>query len=105
MRRSYLSAILGLALAIASCSADDLSKASEVQAKADRALPLGSEQAIVERELKKLGIGATFDKFQSRYQGIIRSPSTGRHAILVYVYLDSHSKVSKVEAIDSFTGP
>jgi glucokinase len=85
--------------------AADIPNAKEVEARLKPAVPTGSSRMVIEKALQQQGLAATYDSFTRRYQGIIRSPSTERHAVVVYVYLDSEDKSSKLEVRDSYTGP
>ena len=104
MKQFLLSTAAPTAIMLASCVALDLPTPAQVQVKITAAVPIGSSKATVDEALRSIGMTATFDRHLHRYQGIIRSQATDRHAILFYVYLDSQGLVSEVEAIDSFTG-
>jgi hypothetical protein len=103
MKHFLFSTAAPIGILLASCVAPDLPTPAEVQVKISAAVPVGSSKATVDAALKAIGMTATFDRLLQRYQGIIRSQKTDRHAILFYVYLDSQGLVSKVEAVDSFT--
>ena len=67
------------------------------------ALDSGDEAAEIESALSSLGISFSRDRFQGRYQGVIRHPSSNFHAIRIHIYVDEENKFRSIEVNDSFT--
>lgn len=95
------------ALALVGCAdANDAIKAKEVQANLESSLAIGASRNEVEAVLGRLNIDHSYDKYASRYQGIIRNAGGPMdHAIVVYVYMNQDGKLTRVEAHDSYVGP
>jgi hypothetical protein len=102
----FLSTIV-LALALVGCSdASDVTKADDVEKQLNATLKVGASINEVESTLGRLNIEHSFDKYASRYQGIIRNTGGPMdHAVVVYVYMDDNGKLTMVETHDSYTGP
>lgn len=66
-------------------------------------LDVGDGAQKIESALTSLDISYSWDRFQNRYQGIIRHPSSSFHAITIYVYVDEQRNFKAVEVNDSFT--
>jgi len=105
MNRPLVTVILVLALY--GCSnAPEVIRAADIQNQLSSSLQDGSTRADVEAALDKLHIGYSFDKYASRYHGIIRNAGGPMdHAVVVYVYVDKDGRFTRLEARDSYTGP
>lgn len=75
----------------------------EVEEKINLSLTPGDDAGKIEAYFKNEGLGLSYDKFQNRYQSIIRHPDSNFHAITIYVYVDESKKIVRVEANDSYT--
>ena len=95
-----------LTLALVGCSdASDVTKAEDVEKRLNASLKIGASINEVESTLVRLEIEYSFDKYASRYQGIIRDTGGPMdHAVVVYVYMDENGKLTMVETHDSYTG-
>lgn len=69
----------------------------------ESAVAVGSPAAAIEDYLKQHSIDFSFDEFQSRYQAIIRHPTSNCHAVVIYVYTGAERAFDRVEAEDAFT--
>ncbi len=107
MKITSLLASIILGLTLAGCSgSSDITNAAEVQEELDDLLQVGASKEYIEATLVRLNIGHSFDKYASRYQGIIRNAGGPMdHAVVVYVYMDENDKLTRVETHDSYTGP
>jgi len=96
-----------LALALVACSdTSDVTKAENIEHQINTSLRAGASTKEVEATLGRLNIQHSYDKYASRYQGIIRDTGGPTdHAVVVYVYMDVSGKLTKVETHDSYTGP
>jgi len=66
-------------------------------------LEVGDEATKIESALTSVGATYSWDRFQDRYQGIIRHPSSSFHAITISVYVDEQRRFKSIEVNDSFT--
>ncbi len=78
-------------------------KMGELREQFNSKVKRGDDPEIIEKTLKELGVGYSWDRFLDRYQGIIRHPNSDFHAITVFVYLDESGKYKDIEINDSFT--
>ena len=105
MAKSLAMALLILSL-VGCSSAEDEPSAEKIEQQLVGALHTDATKTEVEAVLNSLNIEHSFDKYASRYQGVIRNTGGPMdHAIVVYVYMDENGKFRSVEAHDSYTGP
>ena len=64
---------------------------------------IGAPASIIELALDELGVTYSWDRFQQRYQGIIRHTSSSFHAITFHVYVDDQGGFKDIQINDSFT--
>ena len=97
---------LVLLLVSLGCVAQGKTNAKSVLAEVNAALSKGDAPDVIESYFKNRGLFASYDRFGSRYQSIIRN--TGGpldHAVVIYVYVDEKRRLLRVETHDSYTGP
>ena len=75
----------------------------EVEKKINTSLKPGDAPERIEAYFKKESLGLSYDKYQGRYQSIIRHPESNFHAITIYIYVDKNKRFIRVEANDSYT--
>lgn len=71
-------------------------------------LSVGAPSEEIEKFFVDAALGFSYDKFNSRYQSIIRDVSENPrvdHVIVIYIYVDSHRRYLRHEVQDSFTAP
>jgi hypothetical protein len=88
------------------CHAQELASAQSILQEITSALKPGDSSEAIEAYFKNRGLPATYDKYQHRYQSIVRN--TGRpmgHAVVIYVYTDDAKRLSRVQTQDSYTAP
>jgi len=95
--RIQLPSRLGVCPPFVDMSLDDLRAEFEGRVK------VGDEPSVVETALSELGVSFSWDRFQRRYQGIIRHPSSSWHTVVVIVHLDEQRRFKMLEVHDSFT--
>ena len=112
MHRTRLSQVLraaavALTLAVCACAYPDLPKAQTLEAQLNASLRVGDTREKIESVLSAQSppVIYSYDQFQNRYQGIVRSKFGDWHAVVVYVRLDTQRTFTSVEVIDSYTGP
>jgi hypothetical protein len=74
-----------------------------VEADIASVLEPGASAEEIETCLRERGLTFSYDRFQNRYQSIIRHPKSNFHAITIVVHLDERRKFKSVEARDSYT--
>jgi hypothetical protein len=74
-----------------------------VEADIASVLKPGASAEEIETCLRERGLPFSYDRFQNRYQSIIRHPKSNFHAITIVVHLDERRKFKSVEARDSYT--
>jgi len=77
----------------------------DVESNFRTALKPGDSAEKIEEYFQSQQLGFSFDKYQDRYQSIIRSPSTDFHAIVIFVNVDAEKRFKSVQVQDSYTGP
>lgn len=68
----------------------------------------GSTSERIEKFFVNAGLAYSYDRFNMRYQSIIRDASTDSrvdHAIVIHIYVDSQQRYVRHEVRDSFTAP
>ena len=75
----------------------------DLRAEFEGRVKVGDAPSVVETALSDLGVSFSWDRFQGRYQGIIRHPSSSWHAVVVIVYVDEQRRFKAIEIHDSFT--
>ncbi|MEZ5547016.1 MAG: hypothetical protein R3E74_04485 [Pseudomonadales bacterium] len=75
----------------------------DIEADINTALRPGDSAETIEEYLHSKYLGASYDGFSSRYQGIIRHPDSNFHAIIFHIYVDENNKFIRAEANDSYT--
>ena len=76
---------------------------AEVLNQIEASLGPGDSSERIEAYFAQRGLGASFDRFQQRYQSIIRHPDSNYHAIVIYVYVDEDRRFTRAEAYDTYT--
>ena len=76
---------------------------SEVVSQIEASLGPGDNSEKIEAYFAEQELGASFDRFNQRYQSIIRHPDSNYHAIVIYVYVDKEHRFTRAEANDSYT--
>jgi hypothetical protein len=88
--------------------AEERVTADSIRVMIERGLPLGASRNDVEAFLSRQKLPFSFDRFQNRYQSIIRDVphrASVDYAIVIYIYLDDVGGFSSAEVRDSFTRP
>ncbi|SDU32184.1 hypothetical protein [Halopseudomonas salegens] len=79
----------------------------QVENKIRESLAIGDPQSDIESFMESHNIGFTYDDFMSRYQGIIRDPSSfkpkGYHSMVIHIYVDDSQAFERAEVRDSYT--
>jgi len=97
---------LVLLLVSLGCVTQGKTNAKSVLAEVNAALSKGDASDVIESYFRNRALFASYDRFGSRYQSIIRN--TGRpldHAVVIYVYVDEKKRLLRVETHDTYTGP
>lgn len=104
--RLLLFAILCIGLCIAALAAEKVS-VDQVKAMIAGGLSTGANRQEIEAFLIRHNLPYSFDRFQNRYQSIIRDApgkATDR-AIVIYINLDESGRFASSEIRESFTMP
>ena len=78
-----------------------------VRSVIDEELSLKDTSQEIENFLNSKGIMYSYDKYNSRYQCIIRDPSgkeRGQHSIVIYINVDDKKRYVGSKVFDSYTG-
>jgi len=75
----------------------------DVESGINTALKPGDSAEKIEEYLASQQLESFYDRFSSRYQGIIRHPDSNFHAITFYIYVDKNKTFTRAEANDSYT--
>ena len=75
----------------------------DVEEKINAALKSGDSAVEIEEYLASQKLVSSYDKYNNRYQGIIRHPNSNFHAITFKIYLNKDKAFIRVEANDSYT--
>ena len=78
----------------------------QIRSKIERELNVGDSAIEIENFLKLNEITYSFDKYNNRYQCIIRDPSgqeIGYHSIVIYIAVDERKQFLASEIFDSYT--
>ena len=96
------------ALPFCGCSKEKESITSgQIRSLIDQELNIGDSAIDIEKFLKLNEITYSFDKYNNRYQCIIRDPSgkkTGYHSIVIYISVDERKQYLASNVFDSFQG-
>lgn len=79
----------------------------QIRSKIERELNTGDSAIKIENFLKLNEITYSFDKYNNRYQCIVRNPSgkeTGYHSIVIYITVNERKQYLASEVFDSYTG-
>ena len=69
-------------------------------------LAVGDTRDKAEAVLTKAGLVHVFDQSQNRYQSTVTDLKCNPYAaVSIYINFDLYGKVSKIEVIETFTGP
>ncbi|MDZ4790616.1 MAG: hypothetical protein SGJ17_05320 [Hyphomicrobiales bacterium] len=82
--------------------------AKNLSPKLSSELKQGDSQEKIDKILRENGVGFSFNRFDNRYQGIIRNVSPGnpgQHAVVVHINVDENKRFLSAEVHDSFTAP
>ena len=82
-----------------------LPSVSDVQAEFRASLQPSDPSEKIEALFKKHNLDATYDRIQSSYHAIMRSPNTQFYAIEIDVKVDNEKRVVAVNAFESLTMP
>jgi hypothetical protein len=82
-----------------------LPSVSDVQAEFRASLQPSDPSEKIEALFKKHNLDATYDRIQSSYHAIMRSPNTQFYAIEIDVKVDNEKRVVAVNVFESFTMP
>lgn len=77
-----------------------------VSERIEAELSVGATSEEIEEFFVDAGLGFSYDRFNSRYQSIIRDIPGGPrvdHAIVIHIYVDSHRQYLRHDVQDSFT--
>lgn len=81
-------------------------KAEEVRRLIDAELHFGTDSQEIEAFFERHGITYSYDRFQHRYQAIIRDVSPALdQAVVIYIYIDEAGCFKHFEVHNSFTTP
>ena len=97
--------LLVAASAVMGCSGGVDTTPEAVEAEISAALHKGDSAEAIERYLEQRNLPFSYDRFNNRYQSIIRDPDSNAHAITILVLLDDQKRYVDVEARDSYTLP
>ena len=78
----------------------------QIRSKIERELNVGDSAIEIENFLKLNEITYSFDKYNNRYQCIIRDPSgliIGYHSIVIHIVVDERKQFLSSEVYDSYT--
>ena len=79
----------------------------QIRSLIEQELSVGDSAIEIEKFLKLNEITYSFDKYNKRYQCLIRDPSgkeTGYHSIVIYISVDEWNQYLTFKVFDSFTG-
>ena len=76
---------------------------SEVLDRIESSLRPGDNAEKIEAYFDQQQLDASFDRFNQRYQSIIRHPKSNYHAIVIYIYVDEERRFTRAEAKNSYT--
>lgn len=105
LRIAFLRVVILVVVVFLSGCNDGLPAATDVESDFRAALKLGDSAEKIEAFFQSQKLGFDFDKYQDRYQSIIRSPSTDFHAIVIFVNVDKEKRFKAIQAQDSYTWP
>jgi hypothetical protein len=95
---------LAVAASLSACAAD-IPAAAQIEVELNYSLTHGDTHQKIEAVLTAKEIGFAYDKYASRYQGIIRSKSSDWRAVIVHIRVDEAQRFLSAEAHDSYTAP
>lgn len=96
--------VLTVAFACNAGAAEPLSS-KEARSAIETNLKQGDSSSVIEAFFKQRQLPFTYDRFSKRYQSIIREPKSEKHAVVIYINVDSERRFVSGEARDSYTAP
>ena len=96
---------LCMGLSLSACEGSCLKKSKEVQALLWSQLKVGDARTKIESVLNSAGIQYSYDEYSNRYQSNITDQCGSFESVIAYVYLDSASRMSRIEVFVSYTAP
>lgn len=93
-----------LFLPIASCEKMKNMSSKHVRSIIDDELSLKDTSQEIENFLNSKGITYSYDKYNRRYQCIVRDKDVGKHSIVIYINVDEEKRYVSSEVFDSYTG-
>jgi len=74
-----------------------------IKAEFKNKVTLGESKEAIEKAFNEMGLTYSWDRFQNKYNAIIRHPDSNFHAITIKVFVDENGKFKEIMVRDSFT--
>ena len=92
---------------IPACGKENKMTAKKIRSIINQELSVKDSSQDIEGFLESMKITYSYDKYNNRYQCIIRDPSgkiIGYHSIVIYINVDEQKRYVSSEVFDSYTG-
>ena len=76
---------------------------SEIAERFNTVVAPNASRKAVEAALSDLEVAYSWDEYQGRYQGVVRTPGSNFHALVIHVYMNQSETYERIEVNDSFT--